>query len=262
MRELRLFGKPYTGVNPFGGGNASYVSRILAHNPLAFYDANISPLWQDSIRTTPAIAEADVIGAWDDLSGNGHHIIQAVTANKPTLRLGVQNNRPIIRFDGTDDYLQNAAFPDFGDNYTAFFIASFSSDGSADASQGVFEVSNGSTTTGFITYHSSTLFWVARDAAATRAASNGNTRDGVVRLWNMHNSSTELELWLNGVSQDTSIYTSPNPNTLDQLDVGRNLQAGWFLWGDLPALIIFNRTLSDIERDDVAAIFNTEYGVF
>ncbi len=239
-----------------------YAANVLAYNPTAFYDVEASQLWQDSARTTVAGADADVVGAWDDLSGNDHHIIQATTANKPTLRLNVLNSRPIIRFDGTDDSLQDAAFPDFGDNYTAFFVATFSSDGIGDGSQGVFDVSNGAATKGFKFYHAGAIFYVVRDAAATKTVFGGNSRDGVARLNSMHNTSTEIELWTNGVSEGTKAYTSPNPNTLDQLDVGRNIAASWFFWGDLSTLIIFNRTLTDAERDSVVTILNNQYGVF
>lgn len=73
---------------------------------VAWYDAaNLSTLWQDSARTTPAAADGDVIGSWNDRSANGYHVTQDTTANKPTLRLNVQNGKPVVRFDGVDDVL-------------------------------------------------------------------------------------------------------------------------------------------------------------
>lgn len=41
--------------------------------------------WQDSARTTPATANGDPIGAWDDQSGNGRHLTQPTSGNRPTL---------------------------------------------------------------------------------------------------------------------------------------------------------------------------------
>lgn len=78
--------------------------------------------WQDSGKTTAAVSNADVIGAWADQSGNGRDALQGTTANKPTLRLGVLNSLPIIRFDGINDFLQ-AAYPDVAQPYVRFVVA-------------------------------------------------------------------------------------------------------------------------------------------
>jgi hypothetical protein len=63
-------------------------------------------LWQDSGRTTPATANADPVGCWDDASGNGNHFNGG---NPPSLRTNVQNSKPVIRFDGVNDFLTHTA---------------------------------------------------------------------------------------------------------------------------------------------------------
>lgn len=63
------------------------------------------PFWQDSARTTPAVADGDPIGAWDDTSGNNRHALQATAGKRPLLKLGIVNGKPVVRFDGTDDTL-------------------------------------------------------------------------------------------------------------------------------------------------------------
>lgn len=65
-------------------------------------------LWQDSARTTPATLDGDPVGGMDDASGNGRHVTQATSTKRPTLRLAVQNGRPVARFDGVDDNLRAA----------------------------------------------------------------------------------------------------------------------------------------------------------
>ncbi len=66
-------------------------------------------VFQDSAGTTPA-TNGSVVGYWQDLSGNGNHLIQATTAAKPAYRtiLGPGGNKPTIEFDGVDDYLRKA----------------------------------------------------------------------------------------------------------------------------------------------------------
>jgi hypothetical protein len=65
-------------------------------------------LWQDSARTTPATADGDPVGAWDDVSGNDRHLTQGTGASRPVLKLAIQNGRPVVRFDGTNDFLTRA----------------------------------------------------------------------------------------------------------------------------------------------------------
>ena len=62
-------------------------------------------LWQDATMTTPAVADGDVVGAWQDFSGQNNHATQGTTASKPLLKLNIVNGKPVVRFDGTDDSL-------------------------------------------------------------------------------------------------------------------------------------------------------------
>lgn len=68
-------------------------------------DAASSPLWQDAAGTVPAVADGDPVRRWDDLSGNGRHFVAPSDAARPTLKLAVQNGRPVLRGDGVDDQL-------------------------------------------------------------------------------------------------------------------------------------------------------------
>ena len=79
-------------------------------NLLAWYKAD-GALWQDSARTIPVALDGDPVGAWDDESGNGNHLLQATTGHQPMYRTEVLNGRPIVRFDGVDDHLQDVSIP-------------------------------------------------------------------------------------------------------------------------------------------------------
>ncbi len=77
--------------------------------------------FQDSAKTTTAVSDGDVVGAWADQSGNGRDVLQATTADKPTLRLNVKNGRPAIRFDGISDYLR-ALYADIAQPFVRFIV--------------------------------------------------------------------------------------------------------------------------------------------
>jgi hypothetical protein len=71
--------------------------------------------WQDSVGGTPAVNDGDVVGVWQDFSGNANHHTQGTTASKPLLKLNVKNGMPGLYFDGSDDYLT-------GSNVTAYTV--------------------------------------------------------------------------------------------------------------------------------------------
>lgn len=64
--------------------------------------------YQDAARTTPAVADGDAVGGWLDQSSEAAHASQADDTKRPVLKLGIQNGQPVLRFDGSNDYLAGA----------------------------------------------------------------------------------------------------------------------------------------------------------
>ena len=69
-----------------------------------WYDpSNISTLFQDAAMTIPVTASGDPVGAIMDLSGNGNHATQSVSASRPTYQTdGILH---WLAFDGVDDFI-------------------------------------------------------------------------------------------------------------------------------------------------------------
>lgn len=98
-------------VPGFGDDNASAFSPEDIAGLLYWFDTSVAgSLWQDEAGTTPAVADAAILARWDDQSGNNYHLTSPSTSggganNVPTLRTNIINGKPIIRMDGTDDFL-------------------------------------------------------------------------------------------------------------------------------------------------------------
>lgn len=76
-------------------------------SPTAWYDpSDLATVWEDSGRTIPASVNG-VVGALDDKSGNGRHLVQATTAAKPMLRQSAALY--YLEFDGVDDAMASTA---------------------------------------------------------------------------------------------------------------------------------------------------------
>lgn len=72
----------------------------------AYYDAtDISTLWKDTAGTDPVTTAGDLVARIDDLSGNGHHLLQATSGSR-----GAYASGGGITMDGTADvYLESTA---------------------------------------------------------------------------------------------------------------------------------------------------------
>ncbi|TNE63198.1 MAG: hypothetical protein EP336_18040 [Rhodobacteraceae bacterium] len=70
----------------------------------ALFDAsNLSTLFQDAAMTSPVLANGNPVGAVQDLSGNGHHLLQTKAAACPRYR--TDGALHWIEGDGVDDIL-------------------------------------------------------------------------------------------------------------------------------------------------------------
>jgi hypothetical protein len=64
--------------------------------------------WWDADEIT-GLSDTDPVAQWDDLSGNGRHMVQATSGKQPTFRTGILNGRPGVRFD--NDFLRRSTWP-------------------------------------------------------------------------------------------------------------------------------------------------------
>jgi hypothetical protein len=66
-------------------------------------------LWLDASQIS-GLSDGDSIAAWTDASGNNQNASQATGTKKPVYKIGVINGKPVVRFDGVDDFLENGTF--------------------------------------------------------------------------------------------------------------------------------------------------------
>lgn len=62
-------------------------------------------------KVSYAAADGDAVWKWQDQSGLGIDMVQATHAAKPIYKTSIVNSLPVVRFDGTDDYLVYASAP-------------------------------------------------------------------------------------------------------------------------------------------------------
>lgn len=94
-----MFASPVAaGADPLEGIALSL--RLQTHNG----DNSPIGLYTDTACTTPATTAGDLIAAWkDELGTSGIVFTQATSGNRPTLQF--DSGVPVVRFNGTDQYL-------------------------------------------------------------------------------------------------------------------------------------------------------------
>lgn len=94
FRRFVSVGAPAYTTSPYGVPGA-----------IAWYKAD-AETFQDSALTTAATTDSAPVGGWKDQTGLGHHLLQATSSARPTLRLSQRNGLPSIRFNGTNSQMQ------------------------------------------------------------------------------------------------------------------------------------------------------------
>ncbi len=218
-------------------------------------DANdASTLFQDAAKTTAA-GDGDVVGAWADKSGQGKDATQTTTADKPTLQTGIVNGLPVVRFDGTDDFLN---IPDLSalTEGELFVVIKLDADPPV-LNSGAWKFGS----TGQNTFWPTAATGVIQDSfGSTVRKTVGNLVTSLAQF-NIYNVVSRAGEWtanLNGAQEFTTGTNTAGFTNVPR--IGRNGAAD-FLKGDKAELLLYSPTLSIANRGLIADYLATKYGV-
>jgi hypothetical protein len=216
-------------------------------------------LWQDA-GVTPAAADGDVVGRWEDLTANADHVNQAVAASKPTLQNGagdLLNGHPVVRSDGVDDYLQGAfttggamAQPitifGVGKSSVAGLVNHFFYDGD-DALNRVALLNDGAAGAG------------AGDwSLYAGTVVHGGPEDANWNIWTAYYNVAASQLWQNGTVE---VAGNTGANAMDGITIGARYDATSPWDGDIAEIIIYHANLSNADKNQVGQYLATRYGL-
>ena len=89
------------------GGRAWTPARLFSQGQQGvWYEPRPEYLYQDAAGTVPVTADGDPVGYMQDLSGNGNHATQSVSAERPVYR--TDGTLHWLQFDGVDDTMGTA----------------------------------------------------------------------------------------------------------------------------------------------------------
>lgn len=118
LAALALVGSALALVQPQGYAGKSLLRaahsvsfRGSSEGSSAFSPTDIAglQLWLDASQIV-GLNDGDAVSTWSDLSGNAQHATQSTGSKRPTYKTSILNGKPVVRFDGVDDFLENGTF--------------------------------------------------------------------------------------------------------------------------------------------------------
>lgn len=270
--SARLLRPRRTGLNP----------ASIANLQVWLDASSVAGMRQLSDGTTTVSADADPVGYWPDLSGNGYHATQSTTNNRPTYRTNVQNGRSVLRWDGTNDSYRIASLP-LDATISMFVVAQFNTASAAgDATGNLFieHSANTNNNSGVIFCGSDTASIALNrtTAPAIKRASVGavtwfGTSWGIaeMRISPAATAVAGVRFWRSGVLQSNGTEITgagygagtiaSNRSATADLFIGSRNQASAFSNGHYAEILIYNRPLTDAEHTQVRRYLGAKWGI-
>jgi hypothetical protein len=269
--RLRL-GNSFQGFQAMGGRvYEAFLSSTLLTEPLAvdlqayflkrygpaFLPSSIADLfaWHDAGQGVTI----DVgVSQWSDLSGNGHHLVQATGIKQPLLVNGVINGKPVVRFDGVDDFLETT----LGATVSAhtFFMVFKGTVSGTDL--GLMRLSNTSGTQQGLTWHANSAIYSYHGDGSRYVRVSGRSPGVpyiVTRLWNGGLTAADMNLWVNNTAGTK--YSTPVATFLSaKYNLGQcSTISGGYFGGDIAEVLLYNRALEQSEIDTIERWLAAKY---
>ena len=254
-----------------GTGRALIYSGIVAWDPSQpTTDGGVLPdhwyrsdsgLWQDA-GVTPAVLDGAVIGRWEDLTANADHVNQAVAGRKPTLQNAAGDllgGHPVIRFDGTDDYVTGLYTTGGNMNQpnTIFSVAALTGWVPNDASSRA--LYDGFVATNQLLYARNNDDPDKWAIFAVGGPLQGGATDASWHTWTALYNGAAGQFWKDGVSEagPGNAWT----NAMTGMTIGSRGGSGFAWFGDITEVIAYDADLSNADKNQVGNYLETRYAL-
>jgi len=203
-----------------------------------------------------ALADGDPVASWVDSTANARTLTQSTADYRPAYKVGIQNGRPAIRFDGIDDMLSGA----FGGSlqWTVFSVQRpdvITELETIYLAQGI-HYAIWATYFSEI-YHAFGFYGPEGNSVYNPLYLSSTT---VPELWTLRYDQSWWRSWVNGGAVAPQAETKP-PNIGTTLNVGSWWQGFRQFDGDMFELAFFAEALSDRDRQRVERYLMRKWGL-
>jgi hypothetical protein len=241
----------------------------------AWYDASDASTLYDATTGGSLVAADGGVARWEDKSGNGRHMTQSTSANRPARKTSQQNGKDTLLFDGTNDQMAASDFLDVNTGgITAFVVYK------RNATGALHELITKANTSG--------LGWFFRHNAAdklaanlqgtaydvsSRASSNTVTASSYIAaaMWFTSGSFQSIAYSRNGTAlsmaaavNDYGSGAQTPPDTTGVMRIGAQEYGGVFYFhanANIAEVLMYDSALSDTDREAVENYLMTKWGI-
>ena len=176
-------------------------------------------------------------------------------------------NKPVLSFDGQEDFMSVGGMnSDFDNGITAFFRARFSSEGTR-ANERLFDFGYDDGSDNIVFYRhadgniNDLYFYVSKNRSGQWIGAPNVLGDkGIHNFCVIQPASGPTKIFVDGVEKASGSVHLPRPVSRPKSYIGKSNWAGVpFFSGEISEVIIYNRGLSDTERQEVEAYFVASY---
>lgn len=218
------------------------------------------------------LSNNDPVAIWPDASGTLNHATQVSPSLRPTFKTGIIHGKPVLRFDGANDFLSLTA--DIGtSDFSVFVVAALKSSPVVQTNYAPFFVLPYGTNYGcqmVARMNAASTNWGACSGQENAFPFGNKTagEDLVANVFNILNMSssfgTGTTLYRNGVFK---AYHGSGALGVPSIGVGGNSagcadnQLSTCVNADFAEVIVFNRILTTPERNGVVGFLHNKYGI-
>lgn len=217
-------------------------------------------VWFDAADDSTITLNGTTVSLWKDKSGNGRDASQSTAANQPTYTANGISNKPVLTFDGANDYMVSAA-GSYGPNISISAVASQTSGndfrrlvnvGTADT-YGFFGT-GGTAQTFFATFFGDGVTWNDTSANTPNISMIGN--NSVIGVVNGANVATP---YVDGTAQNTKNGAMTAATGL--IIGGDPNLSGQFWLGPVGEIVITNDALATSDRQKLEGYLAWKWGL-
>jgi len=214
-------------------------------------------IWVKADQIT-GLADGDSVSTWSDQSGNAHDLTNA-GAVRPIYKTAIQNGLPIVRFNGTSQYLTNSSFGFSTSAFTAFFASSITA-----TNFPAFLAENNGATGGFVALGGDSGGKMAISKTGIATSSSNLTATGFsdyeYKSAGISAGDITVTVYKDGTQGAADLtLTSLSSNTVITVGASKTGVTD-FLPGDMGEFILYNSQLSDTDRGKVESYLKTKWG--
>jgi hypothetical protein len=231
--------------------------KLTPSSTVSFLPTGISgcSLWLDPADISTVILNESSVVQLRDKSGLGYNMSQATSGNRPTYSTSLNGNRMLTFTQSSSTRLSNTSFPTFiGSGPASYFLVEYNMS-APSGNPSPFGYSAGPNSGIIMQYNAG--FTGGLQPFSTGVSSFTSATPRLIFLYKVNVGSSNMIGFINGTSQTVSDTTSGTYSGTFSVGSGPN----GFISGNICELIVFNKSLTTSERQQVEGYLADKWGV-